>query len=85
MPEESCGVRLKRLRQKKHLSQETLAAAANLRKSHISMLESGERKLTLLSALAAVAMAQTLGVSVDYLVTGKERHRRAYVTQGEAP
>jgi transcriptional regulator with XRE-family HTH domain len=75
MAEEGFGERLKRLRSTKALTQEALGVAAGLRKSHISMLESGEREGGQLAVDAALALSDALGVSVEYLIRGKERPR----------
>ena len=76
MVQESFGQRLKRLRNVKTLTQEALGNAAGLRKSHISMLESGERDGGQIAASAALALAHVLDVSVEYLLTGSDRPRK---------
>jgi transcriptional regulator with XRE-family HTH domain len=58
--------RVAQARAKKHLTQEQLAAAAGVRQSHISRIESGDIKNVRGDILGK--MAQALGVSTDYLL-----------------
>jgi transcriptional regulator with XRE-family HTH domain len=61
------GERIKSLRETKPgLTQERLAAAAGVRQSHISRIESGDIKNVRGDLLAKIA--QALGVSTDYLL-----------------
>ena len=87
MSNEPFGARVLRLRKARNLTQTELGVMAGLRKSHISMLESGEREGGQLAVESALALADTLGVSVHYLIRGKERPRprRAAVPAGGAP
>ena len=61
--------RIAHLRKKKGMSQSQLAAALNVRPSTIGMYEQG-RRVPDLSTL--ISISRLFGVSLDYLVTGKE-------------
>ena len=63
------GANLKKLREDSHLSQEQLADAIGVSKSTIGMYEQGRR---VPSVEMLVQMADLFGVSLDYLITGKE-------------
>ena len=63
------GERIKDRRQILKLTQEQLAKAVGLTPQHISAIEQDKRTPSL-SSLAK--LAEELGVTVDYLVTGKE-------------
>jgi len=65
----SLGERIRKRRQSLKLTQVQLAQALGLTAQHISVIEQDKRT----PSLASVAkMAEQLGVTVDYLVTGKE-------------
>lgn len=62
------GERIAQLRQSKGLSQAKLAKALGLSTSAIAMYEQGRREP---SVSILVALADTLGVTLDYLITGQ--------------
>ncbi len=62
------GLRIKKLRKAKHITQKTLAERIGVAKTYMSTLEAGKTKVSL-PTLAAIA-AQ-LDASLDYLVFGK--------------
>ncbi|GAG62095.1 unnamed protein product, partial [marine sediment metagenome] len=65
----SVGQRIRTRRQALELTQQDLAEAIGLTPQHISAIEQGKR----FPSLPALAnLAEELGVTVDYLVTGKE-------------
>ena len=65
----SIGKRIRERRQELKLTQENLARALGLTPQHISGIEQDKRSPSL-SSLAK--LAEELGITVDYLVTGKE-------------
>lgn len=65
----SIGKRIRKRRQELKLTQEDLARALGLTPQHISGIEQDKRSPSL-SSLAK--LVEELGVTVDYLVTGKE-------------
>ena len=65
----SLGERIRQRRQVLKLTQQQLAAAINLTSQHISAIEQDKRAPSL-NSLAR--LAEELGVTIDYLVTGKE-------------
>ena len=65
----SIGKRIRKRRQELKLTQDNLARALGLTPQHISGIEQDKRSPSL-SSLAK--LAEELGVTVDYLVTGKE-------------
>jgi len=65
----SIGKRIRKRRQELKLTQEDLASALGLTPQHISGIEQDKRNPSL-SSLAK--LAEELGITVDYLVTGKE-------------
>jgi len=65
----SLGERIRKRRQELKLTQEELASALRLTPQHISGIEQEKRNPSL-SSLAK--LAEELGITVDYLVTGKE-------------
>jgi phage repressor protein C with HTH and peptisase S24 domain len=67
MSDESLGVRLRRIRKEKSLTQEVLAKLAGVGQATISDLERGRSASS--SELVAIAMA--LGISTEHLKTGK--------------
>ena len=65
----SLGQRIRNRRQELKLTQQQLAKALDLTSQHISVIEQDKRT----PSLASLAkMAEELGVSVDYLITGKK-------------
>ena len=65
----SIGKRIRKRRQELKLTQENLARALGLTPQHISGIEQGKRS----PSLASLAkLAEELGVTIDFLVTGKE-------------
>jgi transcriptional regulator with XRE-family HTH domain len=69
------GERVARIPKKKPLTQEQLAAAAGVRQSHISRIESGDIMNVRGDILAKIA--QALEVSADYLLgLGEEASER---------
>lgn len=65
----SLGQRVRRQRQALKLTQQQLAVSLGLTSQHLSAVEQDKRSPSL-STLAK--LAEELGVSTDYLVTGKE-------------
>ena len=65
----SIGKRIRKRRQELKFTQEDLASALGLTPQHISGIEQDKRNPSL-SSLAK--LAEELGITVDYLVTGKE-------------
>ncbi len=63
------GKRIRKRRQELELTQEDLARALGLTPQHISGIEQDKRNPSL-SSLAK--LAEELGITVDYLVTGKQ-------------
>ena len=72
------AIRLKMLRKRSGLTQAELAKQLNITPSALGNYEQG-RRLPDIETL--VAMAEVLGVSLDYLVIGKE-HREKAVSPG---
>ena len=70
MPE-NFGERLRRLRDRAGLRQGQLATITRAPQSLISMLERGIREGDSVKGITLLLMAQALGVSVEYLLTGK--------------
>ena len=65
----SLGQRIRKRRQILKLTQQQLAKALDLTPQHVSALEQDKRTPSLTSL---AKLADELGVTVDYLVTGKE-------------
>lgn len=65
----SLGRRIRQKREALKLTQEQLAKSAGLTSQYVSIIEQDKRSPAL-SSLAK--LADELGVSIDYLVTGKE-------------
>lgn len=63
------GERLRKRRQAMKLTQQELGKALGLTSQHISAIEQDKRTPSLASI---IRMAQELGVSIDYLLTGQE-------------
>ena len=68
------GQRVKALRKRHHLSQETLARMVGTSPSQISLIENSRSKPSL---TAAIAIAQALGASLDFLTGAVDDNRRA--------
>jgi len=80
MAHETFGQRLARLRQRRRLTQMALAQRVGIRQSLLSMLETGERDALRLHVGAAMRLAESLGVSIDYLLRGHSRAQRSQQT-----
>jgi len=65
----SIGQRIRKRRQDMKLTQEGLAKALGVTSQHISAIEQNKRAPSLTSL---AKLAEELGVSIDYIVTGKE-------------
>ena len=65
----SLGERIRKRRQGLELTQQQLAETLNLTSQHISAIEQDKRAPSLTSL---ARLAEELGVTTDYLVTGKE-------------
>jgi len=65
----SLGQRIRKRRQAMKLTQQQLAKALGLTSQHVSAIEQDKRAPSLTSL---AKLAEELGVSVDYLVAGKE-------------
>ncbi len=68
------GARVRQLRRENELTQEELAEKAGLSKSFISEIEGGR---TAASGLLFLKIAEALGVSVEWLLTGELPHAPA--------
>ena len=62
------GERITQLRRRQGLSQAKLACALGLSTSTIAMYEQGRREP---SVSVLIALADALGVTIDYLITGR--------------
>lgn len=82
--EETFGARLMRLRREKQFNQGELAQQAGVRQSLISMLEHGGRTGEKLQLGIALRLADALGVTVEYLATGRTRPRAKRAPQPDA-
>jgi y4mF family transcriptional regulator len=67
------GERIKERRNELGWTQEQLAQKAGISKSFLSELENGKRSV---SADNLLDLARTLGVSLDYLMTGREKETK---------
>lgn len=67
----SLSLRLRRARELAGISARELDRLARLTEGHTSLIESGERSNV--EARTATALATTLGLSLDWLITGKGR------------
>jgi len=65
----SLGQRMKKRREALKLTQEQLAKASGLTSQYISIIEQDKRSPAL---SAIIKLANELGVSIDYLATGRE-------------
>ncbi|MCR5598257.1 MAG: helix-turn-helix domain-containing protein [Lachnospiraceae bacterium] len=61
------GLRIRSVRRKKHITQGSLAEAANLSIPYISLVENGHRRPSL---LALTKISEALDLSFDYLLLG---------------
>lgn len=73
------GSRIAALRKAKNMSQTQLAAYLRVSASTIGMYEQGRRMPDIQTL---VQLAQLFDVSLDYLITGKERHCKPLPTMG---
>lgn len=73
------GRRIAALRKTKNMSQTQLAAYLRVSASTIGMYEQGRRMPDIQTL---VQLAQLFEVSLDYLITGKERHCKPLPTMG---
>jgi len=67
------GERVKQRRRELGLSQDALAQRAGISKSFLSDLETGKRSL---GAETLLDLARAMGLSLDYLMTGKESRKQ---------
>ncbi len=67
--EMTLGQRIRQRREDLRLTQQQLAQALGVTPQHLSVVELDKRSV---SIEMAAKLAQELGVSIDYLVTGKE-------------
>lgn len=65
----ACGQRIRNLRKKHNMTQNTLAQRLNIASSHVSLLENGKRCCTV---DMFVEIAELFHVSLDYLIVGSE-------------
>jgi transcriptional regulator with XRE-family HTH domain len=75
------GDRIRELREKKKMTQDQLATAANVSKGFLSDIENNKRNI---SSQGLLRIANSLGASVDYLLQGElaeflDREREAVV------
>ncbi len=63
------GQRIRQRREALRLTQQQVAEALGVTPQHISVIEQDKRSI---SVNALAKLAEELGVSIDYLVTGKE-------------
>ena len=68
----ACGARIKALRTENHIKQEALAADLGISDTHLRKIESGQRCA---SIDLFIEIAEYFGVSLDYLILGKEMSR----------
>lgn len=64
------GGRLRTLRKRRRMTQETLAGALNISIDHLSKIEHGKRGV---SIDLMIELSNVLNVSLDYLIIGRER------------
>lgn len=62
------GERIRKVREKRNLTQEELAKKANISKGFLSDVENNKRNI---GSQGLLRIANELGASVDYLLTGK--------------
>ncbi len=68
------GDRIKEIRTKKELTQDQLSEKAHISKGFLSDIENNKRNI---SSMKLLEIANTLGVSVDYLLKGDEVNSKA--------
>ena len=68
------GDRIKEIRTKRELTQDQLSEKAHISKGFLSDIENNKRNI---SSMKLLEIANTLGVSVDYLLKGEEVDNRA--------
>ena len=66
---EQFGVRVRALRKEKDITQAELAAVLNVESHYVSRIERG---MSSCSIEVIIVLSKVLGVSIDYLVVGKE-------------
>lgn len=66
----STGERIREIREKRGLRQDQLASQAQISKSFLSEIENNDRNV---SSQALLRIANVLGASVDYLLTGESK------------
>src|SRR5262245_4177177 len=64
------GERIREIREKRDLTQDQLAGQAKISKSFLSEIENNDRNV---SSQALLRIANILGASVDYLLTGESK------------
>lgn len=69
----TAGDRLREIRERRRITQEQLAVAADISKSFLSEVENNKRNI---SSQALLRIAKVLGASVDYLLTGEAKEDR---------
>lgn len=67
------GDRLREIRERRRITQEQLAVAADISKSFLSEVENNKRNI---SSQGLLRIAKVLGASVDYLLTGEAKEDR---------
>ena len=68
---EQIGLRIRQARKQKNLTQEKLAENVSISPSYMTSIETGNRSA---SILILSAIADHLGLTVDYLLTGNEQN-----------
>jgi transcriptional regulator with XRE-family HTH domain len=68
------GERIREIREKRGMTQDRLASQAKISKSFLSEIENNKRNV---SSQALLRIAQILGASVDYLLTGESKESTA--------
>src|SRR6266498_1515445 len=66
----STGDRIREIREKRKITQDQLATAAEVSKSFLSEIENNKRNM---SSQGLLRIANILGASVDYLLTGESK------------
>ena len=67
------GDRLREIRDRRRITQDQLAVAADISKSFLSEVENNKRNI---SSQGLLRIAKVLGASVDYLLTGEAKEDR---------
>ncbi|MDF9408655.1 helix-turn-helix transcriptional regulator [Pelotomaculum isophthalicicum JI] len=76
MDNKAIGLRIREEREKLKLSRDEFAEIIELSEYYVGQLERGERQMSLPTL---VNIANTLHISLDYLVLGKTEHNNYYV------